>query len=176
MVIWYTGLSGSGKSTIAKAVEDHYHTVNFNLDGDVMRKGLNSDLGFSMEDRRENIRRLAHVAKYLNEYGNVQVPAITPTEGMRYLAQGIVGSDNFLLVYMSAPLEVCQQRDPKGLYKKVADEKIKDFTGIDSKFCKVIGINHITIPHTCSVKDAVYMILKAVQETTRRNQSCGQCY
>ena len=176
MVIWYTGLSGSGKSTIAKAYMDrslptrlNVMAGSFNLDGDVMRTGLNSDLGFSEVDRTENIRRLAHMAKYLNDYGDVQVPAITPTHRMRELARDIIGKRNFLLVYVSAPLEICADRDPKGLYKKAYAGEIDNFTGVSALF-EIPTDADVVIPETASPHLAVDMVYGGIFKTKIKNR------
>ncbi len=137
-VIWLTGLSGSGKTTIAEALEKEilrkgYFTKSF--DGDVMREGINADLGYSIEDRKENIRRTAEIAKIFMEYGSIVICSfITPTEEIRKIAKSIIGRNNFIEIYVNAPLEVCEKRDPKGLYKKARNGLIKDFTGLDSEF------------------------------------------
>ncbi len=137
-VIWMTGLSGSGKSTIAgllerKLFENGYFAQV--LDGDNIRSGINNNLGFSMEDRMENIRRIAEVAKlYLNS-GIITICAfVSPTIEIRNFAKHIIGPADFLEVFVNAPLEVCEERDVKGLYKKARNGEIKDFTGIDSPF------------------------------------------
>jgi adenylylsulfate kinase len=137
-VYWLYGLSGSGKSTIANAFERELHksgVLTQILDGDNIRSGLNSNLGFSDEDRAENIRRIAEVAKlYLNS-GLVTITSfICPTRELRRLARATVGPADFVEVYVKASFETCAQRDPKGLYAKAADGKIANFTGRDSSF------------------------------------------
>jgi len=135
--IWMSGLSGSGKSTIANQLEtilneQGYHT--YTLDGDNTRLGLNKGLGFSEEDRIENIRRVAEVAKILNDAGLVVICSfISPFEKNRTQAKEIIG-ENFIEVFIDADLETCEIRDPKGLYKKARTGEIKDFTGISSPF------------------------------------------
>jgi adenylylsulfate kinase len=131
-------LSGSGKSTIAAALEkfllEHAHSIK-PLDGDNIRMGLNKDLGFSNEDRKENIRRIAEVAKLFSDTGIITVTSfISPFEEDRNIAREIIGEYNFIQVYVKTPLEVCERRDPKGLYKKVRKGEIKNFTGIDSPY------------------------------------------
>lgn len=141
-LIWFTGLSGSGKSTLANAVEsqlfeDGYMT--YLLDGDNIRTGLNKDLGFSDEDRIENIRRIAEVAKLMMDAGLLVVSAfISPFREEREMIAELVGKDNFLEVFVDCPLEVCEQRDVKGLYAKARKGIIKNFTGIDSPYEKPI--------------------------------------
>ncbi len=138
IVIWFTGLSGAGKSSISQKLEllmfDNKIRC-FILDGDNIRAGLNSDLGFSLKERSENIRRIAEVAKLFMQSGQVVIVSfISPLEKDRKIARGIIGKDNFYEVYVNTPLETCQERDPKGLYKKVKNGEIKKFTGIDSPY------------------------------------------
>lgn len=139
-LIWFTGLSGSGKSTLANAVEaqlfeDGYMT--YLLDGDNIRTGLNKDLGFSNEDRIENIRRIAEVAKLMMDAGLLVVSAfISPFREEREMIADLIGKDDFLEVFVDCPLEVCEQRDVKGLYAKARKGVIKNFTGIDSPYEK----------------------------------------
>ena len=137
-VIWLTGLSGSGKSTIANALEEKLNRMKVHtylLDGDNIRHGLNKDLGFSIEDRKENIRRIGEVAKLFVDAGLIVTTAfISPLREDRDYARTLVEKDEFIEVYVDAPLEICEQRDPKGLYKKAREGKIKDFTGIDSPY------------------------------------------
>lgn len=137
-IVWLTGLSGSGKSTIAKALEKDLHAKGILtklLDGDNIRVGINNNLGFSVEDRQENIRRIAEVAKLFLHTGIVTICSfVSPTQEIRASAKKIIGNHDFLEVYVNAPLEVCEERDVKGLYQKARAGKIKDFTGIDSPF------------------------------------------
>jgi adenylylsulfate kinase len=137
-VVWLTGLSGSGKSTIAAAVERELFTAGqfvVLLDGDNVRTGLCGDLGFSMEDRRENIRRIAETAKLFVAAGaQVLCSFVSPTRAIRALAQDIIGPDDFLEVFVNTPLAVCEARDVKGLYAKARAGEIKGFTGIDSPY------------------------------------------
>jgi len=137
-VLWLTGLSGSGKSTIAEALERKLHNSGYFaqvLDGDNIRSGINSNLGFSLEDRQENIRRIAEIAKlYLNSGIITLNSFISPTKEIRNFAKQIIGAEHFIEVYINAPIEVCEQRDVKGLYKKARKGIIKGFTGIDSPY------------------------------------------
>jgi adenylylsulfate kinase len=139
-VLWFTGLSGSGKSTIAGEVEYQLHQQGYKtylLDGDNVRHGLNSDLAFSNEDREENIRRVSEVAKLFVDAGLIVITAfITPFEKDREKIRKLIGSENLVEVFVDCDLEVCESRDPKGLYKKARKGEIKSFTGIDSKYEK----------------------------------------
>jgi len=137
-IVWLTGLSGSGKSTIANALEVKLHSLGYHtylLDGDNVRHGLNKDLGFSEEDRVENIRRIAEVAKLFMDSGNITITAfISPFVADRELARGLVEKDEFVEVFVDTSLAICEQRDPKGLYKRARKGEIKNFTGIDSPY------------------------------------------
>jgi adenylyl-sulfate kinase len=137
-VIWLTGLSGSGKSTIASLLEKELHQLGLNtyiLDGDNVRLGLNKDLGFTDDDRKENIRRIAEIAKLMSDSGTITITAfISPFIEERNKAKEIIGEDNFIEVFVDAPLNVCEDRDPKGLYKKARAGEIPMFTGIDSPY------------------------------------------
>lgn len=134
--IWFNGLSGSGKTTIGKKLIEHFEHQNksvFLLDGDVLRDGLNKGLGFSVEDRIENLRRAAEVAKILNQNGVIVIATfITPTNEMRDKIIQIIPNVKF--VHLETPLDTCEKRDVKGLYAKARSGEIKDFTGIDSPF------------------------------------------
>ena len=136
-VIWMVGLSGSGKSTLARAAEHTLHAqqkVTMLLDGDNLRTGINNNLGFSQDDRIENIRRAAEVAKLFAGAGVITICSlITPTQALRELARSIIGN-NYYEVYVDCPLEVCEQRDVKGLYAKARRGEISDFTGISAPF------------------------------------------
>ena len=137
-VIWLTGLSGSGKSTIAAEVERKLFERGVFvrvLDGDNVREGLNANLTFSLEDRKENTRRVAEVAKLFAETGAVVLCSfVSPTREMRQIVADIVGEDDFMEVFINTPLELCERRDVKGLYKKARAGEIKNFTGIDSPY------------------------------------------
>ena len=138
VVIWFTGLSGSGKTTIAIQLEKELYNRGYLtqiLDGDNIRSGLNSDLGFSKEDRYENIRRIAEVAKLFKECGIITICSfVSPLRAMRRMAKEIIGEEDFIEVFVNTPLEVCEQRDVKGLYAKARNGEIKDFTGISAPF------------------------------------------
>ena len=137
-ILWFTGLSGSGKSTIANALEEMlYNNGNFTylLDGDNVRHGLNKDLGFDDNSRVENIRRVGEVAKLFVDSGQIVLTAfISPFKSDRDLVKNLVQTDEFIEIFVDTPLEICEQRDPKGLYKKARDGEIRDFTGIDSPY------------------------------------------
>lgn len=137
-VIWMTGLSGAGKTTLSHAIQNElrkrgYFTKIF--DGDIVRTGLCKDLTYTLEDRHENIRRIAELTKIFLDSGIIVICSfISPTHEMRQLAKDIIGEDRFMEVYINAPLKVCEERDVKGLYAKARQGLIKDFTGIDSVF------------------------------------------
>jgi bifunctional enzyme CysN/CysC len=137
-VVWLTGLSGAGKSTIATLVERRLHELGrhtYLLDGDAVRTGLSSDLGFSAADRDENIRRVAHVARLMVDAGLIVLVAfISPFRAERRLARSLVEPGEFLEVFVDAPLEVAEARDPKGLYRRARAGELRDFTGIDSPY------------------------------------------
>lgn len=137
-VVWFVGLSGSGKSTIANQVSQMLHDrgiCTYTLDGDNTRNGINRDLDFSMEGRRENIRRVAEIARLFVDAGHIVLASfITPMERDRKQAREIIGADDMVEVFVDCPLEVCEARDVKGLYKKARQGAIPDFTGISSPF------------------------------------------
>lgn len=137
IVIWMIGLSGSGKSTLATGLENRLHKKGFHtmlLDGDNLRTGLNNNLGFTQEERLENIRRAAETSKLFANNGTVTICSfISPTQEIRKMAKEIVG-DKYYEVFVNCPLEICEQRDVKGLYAKARSGEIKNFTGIDSPF------------------------------------------
>jgi bifunctional enzyme CysN/CysC len=137
-VIWFTGLSGSGKSTLANALEVELHANGYRtylLDGDNVRQGLNKDLGFTDADRVENIRRIAEVAKLMMDAGLVVMTAfISPFRRERQMARELIGEENFVEVYVSTSLEVCEQRDVKGLYKKARAGQLPNLSGVGSPY------------------------------------------
>ena len=137
-VIWMTGLSGAGKTTIAQHIERELnrrgHLTQI-LDGDNIRSGINCNLGFSPDDRIENIRRISEISKLFINCGIICINSfISPTRKIRHMAMDIIGKEDFIEVFLNAPLSVCEKRDVKGLYKKARAGEIKDFTGIDSPY------------------------------------------
>jgi len=156
--LWFTGLSSSGKSTIAAEVEAQLFAKGYRayiLDGDNTRLGVNSDLSFSNKDRAENIRRMAEISKLFNDAGIIVIASfISPFAIDRQTARTIVGEDSFIEVFIDSSLEVCKMRDPKGLYKKALAGEIKDFTGIDSPYEAPVAADihlhtDITTPDEC---------------------------
>lgn len=138
VMIWFTGLSGSGKSTLAVTLERELFARGYMcriLDGDNIRSGINKNLGFSPEDREENIRRIAEVGKLFVDSGMITISAfISPTNDVRKLAKETIGEDDFMEIYVSTPIEECERRDVKGLYKKARAGVIKEFTGVSQPF------------------------------------------
>ena len=138
MILWFTGLSGSGKSTLANALEEKLYSLNMKtyvLDGDNVRKGLCNDLGFSEKDRVENIRRIGEVSNLMMDAGLIVMSAfISPFRSDRRIVRKLVKKDHFIEIFVDAPLDVCESRDVKGLYKKARTGEIKDFTGVSSPY------------------------------------------
>ncbi len=170
-VLWLTGLSGAGKTTIALALEKELRSrgvVCRVLDGDDVRSGLCRDLGFSQEARQENIRRVAEVAKLFADTGVLTIAAfITPTNDLRSMAREIIGKERFLEVFVSTPIAVCQQRDVKGLYAKALRGELKDFTGISAPFEEPAHpALTIDTSHT-SADEAVEELLNLISEYER---------
>lgn len=168
MMVWFTGLSGSGKSTIAMGVERELHKRGILcriLDGDNIRAGINSNLGFSAEDRMENIRRIAEIGKLFVQTGIVTLACfVSPTQDVRRLARDIIGEEDFKEVYVSTPLEECERRDVKGLYARARKGEVKEFTGISAPF-EVPENPTLEIDTSClsleeSVRRVVEMIMK----------------
>lgn len=138
VVIWLTGLPCSGKTTLGIAFEQKLLEMGYHvrlLDGDITRRGICRDLGFSAEDRNENIRRIAEISKLFAESGIITINAfITPTEELRQMAKDIIGSRDFVNVYVNSPLHICEMRDVKGMYKKARNGEISEFTGVSAPF------------------------------------------
>lgn len=171
MMLWFTGLSGSGKSTVAIALERELHSRGLLcriLDGDNIRSGINNNLGFSAEDRVENIRRIAEVGRLFVDTGIITIAAfISPNNQLREMAAEIIGKDDFVEVFVSTPLEECEKRDVKGLYAKARRGEIKNFTGISAPFEAPehpdITLDTSKLPVEESVKILLdYMLPKAV--------------
>lgn len=166
LLIWFTGLSGSGKSTLAVGLEAVLHARGFKtylLDGDNIRSGLNKNLSFTDDDRVENIRRIAEVSKLFVDAGLVVLSAfISPFESDRQQVKNVVGHANYMEVFVDTPLEVCEQRDVKGLYKKARAGEVKNFTGIDSPYEPPPAPDITIRTHEVSVDDAVESLVEAV--------------
>ena len=172
-VLWLTGLSGSGKSTIAIALEQKMYNNHFFtklLDGDNIRVGINNNLGFSEEDRNENIRRIAEISKLFVQDGIITINSfVSPTEEIRNLAKNIIGENDFIEIYIKASLEICEKRDVKGLYAKARKGEIKDFTGISAPFDEpinpdiTINTGELTIEKSVEkIWNYIYPIIKRI--------------
>jgi len=165
-VIWMTGLSGAGKTTIAQHLELALNNRGYLtqvLDGDNIRSGINNNLGFSEEDRYENIRRIAEVSKLLMDSGIICINSfISPTNDIREMAKQIIGRENFIEVFIDAPLDVCEQRDVKGLYEKARKGEIKNFTGIDAPFDKPMDAQIVLPTDKLSVEECVEDCLRHI--------------
>ena len=165
-VIWLTGLSGSGKTTIARNIEIQLNSRGYLtqvLDGDNVRTGINNNLGFSEEDRIENIRRISEVSKLFLNCGIICINGfISPTKSMRQMAGDIIGNGDFIEIYVNASIEVCEGRDTKGLYKRAREGKIRNFTGIDAPFEPPenpdVEINTVEL----SIEDCITKSLKVI--------------
>lgn len=172
IMIWFTGLSGSGKSTVAMGVERELHAQGILcriLDGDNVRAGINNNLGFSAEDRIENIRRIAEIGKLFVQTGVVTLACfVSPTNDIRQMACDIVGKEDFLEVYISTPIEECERRDVKGLYARARKGEVKNFTGISAPFeapvSPDIDIDTSKIPLEESVRTLTELIIKRVKQ------------
>ncbi|MFI3282669.1 MAG: adenylyl-sulfate kinase [Rikenellaceae bacterium] len=172
VALWLTGLSGSGKSTIAIALERELTQRGFLcriLDGDNIRSGINRNLGFSAEDRAENIRRIAEVTKLFVDSGVITISAfISPEQSMREMAADIIGVDDFMEIYISTPIEECERRDIKGLYAKARRGEIKNFTGVDAPFEPPTSPAIALDTTTLSVAEAMKKLLKIVLPRVKR--------
>lgn len=168
-VIWFTGLSGSGKSTLANALEVALHaqgTRTYTLDGDDIRLGLNKDLGFSIADRVENMRRIVEVAQLMLNAGIVVLVAvIAPFAKERARARSQIGATHFLEVYVNTPIEICEQRDVKGLYKKARANKIANMTGIGSPYEIPDSPSYIARSHEVPVAQTVRELLDLLRSS-----------
>ncbi len=173
VALWLTGLSGSGKSTLAISLERELQQRGFLcriLDGDNIRSGINRNLGFSEDDRVENIRRIAEITKLFVDSGVITIAAfISPEESMRRMAAEIIGEDNFKEIYISTPIEECERRDVKGLYAKARRGEIKNFTGIDAPFepptSPAISIDTSKLTMSECVDNLLCMVLPIVTKT-----------
>ena len=166
IMLWFTGLSGSGKSTLAIALERELYNSGILcriLDGDNIRTGINNNLGFTETDRVENIRRIAEVAKLFVDCGVVTIAAfISPTEQIRQMAADIIGKDDFFEIYVNTPLEICEERDVKGLYKKARQGEIKNFTGISAPFEAPLNPAITIDTSACSLEESLNLLKKII--------------
>ena len=166
IMLWFTGLSGSGKSTLAIALERELYNSGILcriLDGDNIRTGINNNLGFTEADRVENIRRIAEVAKLFVDCGVVTIASfISPTEQIRQMAADIIGKDDFFEIYVNTPLEVCEERDVKGLYKKARQGEIKNFTGISAPFEAPLNPAITIDTSACSLEESINLLKKII--------------
>ena len=169
-VVWFTGLSGSGKSTICNSLEELLYTKKINtftLDGDSVRNGLNKDLGFSDEERSENIRRVAEVSKILMNAGNVVLASfISPFQKDRDLVKEIIGKNNYLEVFVNTSLATCIERDPKGLYQKSKSGLIKSMTGIDSNY-EIPKSFDIEISESNTLEESIEILYALIKDKLR---------
>ncbi|HMS67109.1 MAG TPA: adenylyl-sulfate kinase [Saprospiraceae bacterium] len=167
-VLWFTGLSGSGKSTLAVALENKLYQEGKStmlLDGDNVRTGICNNLGFSIEDRTENIRRIAEVAKLFKENGQIVLCSfVSPTNDIRKMAKNIVGADDFIEIFVSTDITECEKRDVKGLYQKARAGLIKDFSGIDSPFEPPINPDIIIDTTNISVDEGVETLISFLKK------------
>jgi len=170
ITIWMTGLSGAVKSTIAQIISKQLHLMHINayvLDGDNIRHGLCSNLGFSNDDRKENVRRISEMAKILNDAGVMAIcPVISPFKADRLMAKEIISENNFVEIFCNCDLEICENRDPKGLYKLARKKLIKNFTGISSPYQEPDNPNLIINTSTVSANDSAKKILSYLKIST----------
>ncbi len=168
IVCWFTGLSGSGKSTVANEVAYKLHTMGkiaYVLDGDNIRHGLNKNLGFSPEDRNENIRRISEVANLFADSGVIAITAfISPYRKVRNFCRELVGEGRFMEIFARAPLATCEERDPKGMYKKAREGIIKDFTGIDAPYEEPENPELIVETDKESVEESAQKVIDKLKE------------
>lgn len=173
-VVWFTGLSGAGKTTICKALSLKMKSLGYlveELDGDVLRKGLNSDLGFDMDSRNENIRRAAEVSKILKDSGLICLSSfITPTREIREMVRKIIGKEDLIEIFINAPIEVCEERDVKGLYKKARLGLIPEFTGISSPFEEPDDADLEIRTDFMTVEESVEKCMEAITKEIKVNE------
>ncbi|MBU0681861.1 MAG: adenylyl-sulfate kinase [Proteobacteria bacterium] len=166
--LWFTGLSGSGKSTLAHAVEERLHLMGcrtYVFDGDNVRHGLCGDLGFSLDDRSENLRRIAHMVHLFLDAGVISLTAfISPLHADRQRVKEIIGEENLIEVYCKCPLEVCEERDVKGLYKKARKGEIKNYTGISSPYEPPTSPDIVLKTDEQSLNECVKIVIKELKE------------
>jgi adenylylsulfate kinase len=176
-VIWFTGLPRSGKTTLAEALSEALTEKGFFchvLDGDKVRQGINSDLGYSLADREENIRRVAEICRILTDNGIITLCSfVSPTEKIRNRAKKIIGEKDFMEIYVSTALETCEERDKYGLYKKSRTGEIKDFTGISSPFEVPVDPDFIVDSGKNTVEDCINEIMVGVLPHIRRSDPTG---
>ncbi|WP_394231799.1 adenylyl-sulfate kinase [Niallia oryzisoli] len=167
-VLWFTGLSGSGKSTLANAIASRLYSENvrnYVLDGDNVRHGLNKDLGFSEEDRTENIRRIGEVSKLFVDAGQVVLTAfISPFQADRKLVRDLLNEKEFIEVYVKCPIDTCEERDPKGLYEKARQGIIKDFTGISSPYEEPENPEIVIETNNSSIEESVELVIQYLKD------------
>ncbi|WP_315110514.1 adenylyl-sulfate kinase [Clostridium intestinale] len=167
VVLWFTGLSGSGKSTVASSLEKRLHDMGkltYTLDGDNVRHGLNSDLGFSDEDRIENIRRIGEISKLFVDAGVITIATfVSPFREDRQKVRDLLEKD-FVEIYIDCPIEVCEKRDPKGIYKKARAGEIKHFTGIDSPYENPINPEIVVSTHLNTLDECVDKLIAYLEE------------
>jgi len=168
VILWFTGFSGSGKSSLAHYVEEQLHQRHcktFVLDGDNVRHGLCGDLGFSIDDRMENIRRIGEVAKLMMEAGVIALTAfISPFKAERLRARQLVPHGEFIEIYCNCPIEICEQRDVKGLYKKARNGEVKDFTGISSPYEAPDRAELVVNTGTDNLEDCANQVLNLLEK------------
>lgn len=166
LVVWFTGLSGSGKTTISLEVEKYLFEqgrIVYQLDGDSLRIGLNSDLGFTERDRKENIRRVAEVARLFQDAGVILlISFISPHRDMRAYARSVVPSGSFIEVYVKASLTTCIERDPKGLYQKALSGEIQDYTGISQEYEEPLSPELTLITERMGLNECVQLVIQQI--------------
>ena len=177
MVLWFTGLSGSGKSTLARTMDGWLQQHAFPtclLDGDTIRRGLCRDLGFSAADRQENIRRISEVAKLFVDAGTITLTAcISPFRADRQKARERIGRANFIEIYCRCPLEICEQRDVKGMYKRARAGLIADFTGISSPYEEPDSADLVLETATHSVEESLALLVAHLQGPLQKHAPTG---
>ena len=168
VMVWFTGLSGSGKSTVAMGVERELHARGILcriLDGDNIRAGINNNLGFTAEDRMENIRRIAEIGKLFVQTGIVTLACfVSPTEDVRTLARTIIGEDDFKEVFISTPIEECERRDVKGLYARARRGEVKNFTGISAPFEAPKNPALTVDTSKLTLEESIKMVVKLIEQ------------